>query len=504
MAFVPPHADPRDKLFELELEHRDLGRKAGGASIYVLFMAFLKAAQQLGSIAIIARLVPPEDFAVFALAMPGVVLATVLSNFGLPEAIIQKKVISHAQVSALFWSNAAVGLLASLGLAALSVPAAGWFNEPRVTPIFQAIAASVLLSALAGQYVAIMRRTLKIRVTERATLTAELGATAVAIATALMGWSYWAPVLQQIAIPVFTLILLMIATRWLPSGPLRSDFGDIRSALSFGGYVAGSSILTRMSQYIGSTITGILLGPTPTALYYRATNLAMLPQRRVMVPLSSVFGPTLARLQDDPEALTAMFGRLVSRADLLLNPIAVGIACGAPWIVALMLGPDWTDVTPLLFWSSLFTLGAGLRNGLQYLFFACGQSRPFFWVSVLRFAVVALSLWLMAPYGIEAMIAAYMLTELFVILPALVFAADRTTPVSWRAVAGFAWFDFAFAAALGALLLAVVVPRIEGWSAVPALALLGGLIGAAYLAKVLLTPELRGEMLRLVRRAAAR
>ncbi|WP_139840098.1 oligosaccharide flippase family protein [Pseudoruegeria sp. SK021] len=467
-------------------------------------MAFLKAAQQLGSIAIIARLVPPEDFAVFALAMPGVVLATVLSNFGLPEAIIQRRQITHAQVSALFWANALLGLLAALALAALAVPAAGWFDEPRVTPIFQAIAVSVLFSAIVGQYVAIMRRTLQIRVTERATLAAELGASAVAIITALMGWSYWAPVLQQIAIPIFTLVLLMIAIRWLPSGPRRSDFKDIRSSLSFGGFVAGSSLLTRMSQYIGTTIIGVTLGPTPTALYFRATNLAMLPQRRVMVPLSSVFGPTLARLQDDPPALSSMFGRLISRADLLLNPIAVGIACGAPWIVALMLGPDWTAVTPLLFWSSLFTLGAGLRNGLQYLFFACGKSRAFFWVSVLRFALVSLSLYLMAPYGIEVMIAAYMLAELFLILPALVIVADRTTPVKWRAVVRFTWFDFTFATGLAALLLLFVVPRLEGWDAVPALAVLGGLIGTAYVAKVLLTPELRGEVIRIVARKFGR
>jgi len=76
-------ADPRDRIFELTSGTRGIGRRAGGASIMVLVVSFFKVALQLGSIAILARLIPPAEYAVFVLALPGVVIATALSNFGL-------------------------------------------------------------------------------------------------------------------------------------------------------------------------------------------------------------------------------------------------------------------------------------------------------------------------------------------------------------------------------------------------------------------------------------
>lgn len=496
--------DPRDRIFELAAGTRGIGRRAGGASIMVLAVSFFKVALQLGSIAILARLIPPAEYAVFVLALPGVVIATALSNFGLPQAIIQKPAITHLQVSTLFWANAAFALVATVAVMLLSVPAAGWFDDPRVTPVFQVIAFSVLLSALSSQYIAIMRRTLRIRMAESMNLVAEVGAVVLAVLAALAGWSYWALVLQQLALPLINLVLLAVILRWWPSGPHRARFQDARTSLVFGGFVAGSSIMARLSEYIGTVIVGATLGATPTALYYRATNLAMMPQRRVMAPLAAVITPTLSRLQDDPAAQVALFGRFVSRSNLLLLPVGVGIATGAPWIVALLLGSAWTDVAPLLFWASMFTLSASLRGALQNLFFACGQSRPFFGVSVARLVLVALALFGLSRFGLETMMAGYMLTELLVLLPLTVAVATRVTPVRWRDVLQQCGADVVFAIALAAILLAGVVPRLEGWASVPALGILGLLIAAAYGVRVALSPTLRHDVVRALVQATGR
>lgn len=504
MSTTSPPEDPRDALFAMPETARGLGRKAGGASVFILAMSALRVLLQLGSIAVIARLIPPAEYGIFAMALPGVMLAMALSSFGLPQAVIQKPHITHAQVSTLFWANVALGVIATGVVVGLAVPAAAWFDEPRVTPVFQAIGLSVLFSAVAGQYIAIMRRTLRIQGAEIAVFVAELVGIAIAVTAALAGLSYWALVLQQLAAPLLTIALLVAVTGWYPSSPRHADFRDARGSLVFGGFVAGYSILNKMTAYSGTVIVGAQFGAAATGLFYRARHLGVMPQRRIMVPLSGVFIPTLSRLQDDAAQQRVMFRRLISRANLILLPVAVMLAAGADQIVALLLGETWAQVAPLLFWMSLFTLRAGAASGLQHLLIACGQSRALFNMSIIRLGLVATAIYFAAHHGLEAAMAAYMLTEFFLVLPLLITLAQRHTPVGWAQVLRGSGVDMAFAAGLAALLILGLAPYLSGLTPLVHLTALGAVVAMVYGVRVLIDPSLRADVLQVLMRAVRR
>lgn len=143
-------ADPRDALFSAEHLMQDLGRRTGNAAVLLLTMSGLRVLQQVLAVTVIARLISPGEYGVYALAMPSVVLAMALSNFGLPQAIIQRKDMTHRLASTLFWLNVLFGLMAMVVVASLSWWAAGFFDEPRLVPVFQAISLAILGSAMAG------------------------------------------------------------------------------------------------------------------------------------------------------------------------------------------------------------------------------------------------------------------------------------------------------------------------------------------------------------------
>ena len=89
---------------------------------------------------------------------------------------------------------------------------------------------------------------------------------AVAVVTALMGWSYWALVAQQIAVQGVPVILAVTRIGWLPSGPHKARLGEVRGALSFGGYIAGQGIMNRLMTYTGIVIAGSQLSTTAAGL----------------------------------------------------------------------------------------------------------------------------------------------------------------------------------------------------------------------------------------------
>jgi len=500
-----PRPDPRDAVFDTIGMEKGLGRRAGRASMIVLAAAVLRGLLQVGSIAIIARLIPPADYGIYAMALPAVMIGMALSNFGLPQAIVQRRTITHLHVSALFWLNLGLAVLIAGVLFALAGPMATFYGEDRVTPVLQAISLTLLFAATTGQYTAVLRRTLRIRQIEIMTLSAEFLGLAVAVTAALNGLSYWALVLQQFVTPMLKTLFMAVYTRWLPSGPQHVQFRDALESARFGGYLAGASILTRLTGYLGTLIAGAFFGPVGVGLFYRARSLAVLAPQRVTDPLGGVFVSTLSRLQDDGEGFRRMFVRLISRANLTILPLAVFVAAGATPLVAVMLGPTWSEAAPLLFWLSVFSFRQGIATGLRTALIAQGQTRTLFLFGIVRIVVLSLSTAIGATMGsLLAMTIAYTLCELFVTLPILVAIAIRRTPLTVMSFMQASGFDILLAFALAGALVFGLMPPLQGLPALVQLAGLGLAIALAYGVRIGLSAGLRDDVLRVLRNAVQR
>ena len=491
-------SDPRDRLFDTQEMKAGLGRRAGNASIIVLAIAALKVVQQIASVAIIARLVPPAEYGIYAMALPAVMVAMALSNFGLPQAIMQHEKMTHAHASVLFWLNLGFAVVVTGLMMALAGPAAAYYGEPKVRPVFMVVSLSLVFSAASSQYVAILRRTLQIQATEVLTLAAEVLGLVVAVIAAVLGMSYWSLVLQQIITPFLKTLTMAVRTRWLPSSPRHLRFSDAAGSISFGGFVAGFSILNRLTEYAGTVIAGALFSAADTGLFYRARNLSSIPPQRVMTPLSTVFVPTMSRLQDDPRALEAMFTRLISRSNLILLPVAVLMAAGAAPLVTLLMGEDWSAAAPLMLWMSIFAFREAGSSGLQFVMIACGHSRPLFVYSLFRLGLVAAVMYLAAGAGMAAMTKAYMLAELFVTLPLMVLVTDRTTPIKAMLFVRACVLDMLFAAGLTLALIWFVAPLVASQPAAIQLAVIAAAIVPAYALRIGLSPALRRDVLRVL------
>jgi PST family polysaccharide transporter len=96
--------------------------------------AFTSAAQiyrmgiSFGSGVLLARLLTPADFGLIAMFSTCVSLIVGIQDLGLNQAIIQRPMITKAQVSALFWLSLGFSVVLAVTLA-LSAPAIVWFYD---------------------------------------------------------------------------------------------------------------------------------------------------------------------------------------------------------------------------------------------------------------------------------------------------------------------------------------------------------------------------------------
>ena len=75
---------------------------------------------RIGSTAVLARLILPEQFGLVMMVMAVTAVADQLRDLGLSTATVQKAEISHAEISNLFWVNLTAGLLIAAALCAAS------------------------------------------------------------------------------------------------------------------------------------------------------------------------------------------------------------------------------------------------------------------------------------------------------------------------------------------------------------------------------------------------
>src|SRR5687768_196555 len=103
-------ASERDRHFRTDHLMADLKGRSIRGGVVTLSAQAVKFCLQLGSTAVLARLLTPADFGLIAMVAAFVGFVELFKDLGLSVATIQRAEITHQQVSTLFWINVALSV----------------------------------------------------------------------------------------------------------------------------------------------------------------------------------------------------------------------------------------------------------------------------------------------------------------------------------------------------------------------------------------------------------
>ena len=295
----------------------------------------------------LARLLPPSDFGLVAMAFVFTGLARILSNFGLPSAIVQRSDLTSEHIRTAFTLSGLLGLLVTGALIAFAPFSIHVFPEPRLPSILTALAPIFLFTGLGNTAGALLRRALDFKRIFWVGITSyAVGFGGVAIPMALMGYGVWSLVLGSVASPVLETLLLLALVRH----PIRPMIGR-REARELAGYGAGfslSEVLNFGARNGDNLVIGRWLGDGPLGLYTKAYGLMRMPADYLGEVLNAVLFPAFAELQKERSRLASAYLRATELAVLFSAPILAGMVVAAPHMILGLLGPNWEgSVLPL-------------------------------------------------------------------------------------------------------------------------------------------------------------
>lgn len=422
----PAAEQAANRLFDTEHLRADLkGRSIRGGAA-TMFAQGTKFLLHMGSTIVLARLLTPQDFGIVAMVTAVTNFAMMFKDMGLSMATVQRAEIDQAQISTLFWINAAIGATLAVLTAALA-PAVAWFyGEPRLTFITLALAGAFIFGGLTVQHQALLRRHMRFIVLAAIEVVGLLVGVLTAIIAAWRGAGYWSLVLMQLTMAGTIALGVWAASSWRPGWPRQRS--GVRSMLTFGRNIISFRMVNYFARNSDKILLGRFHGSGVLGLYSKAYGLLMLPISQITGPLTSVAMPVLSRIQDDPKRYTSYYTKLILLLSFISMPMTVFLAVCSKSIIHLLLGEQWLGASRIFQILAITAFIQPVWSTVGVVLLSLGQSGRFLTFGIFNSSLVVLSFAVGVRWGAIGVASAYAVASYLVLFPSLWYCF-RLTPL---------------------------------------------------------------------------
>jgi PST family polysaccharide transporter len=380
---------------------------------------------QFFSLVLLARLLTPADYGVFAMVTPFLWLLITMGDLGLASAVLQQPDLNERQASAIFQVNALTGLALAGLLLACSPLLGAFYGDARVSEIAAILSLVLVVSGFTAVQQALLRRALLFGVLLRAQIASSALSSTVAVALAWNGAGYWALVARALVDPLVYASVAWALAAWRPR---HAEWGDAtKTLLRFGRYYLGSSMIYSLARQADNVLIGWRFGSAELGPYALAYRLFFLPVQQITWPLGQVVIPTLSRLRDDPERLKRWYLKLLRLVTLAAFPPFFSLMVCADDVVTVVAGPQWSEAANIL--EILAPVGAlqAAYSTCDWLLRARGQADRSFWWTVITTSACLVGYVIGLPWGAIGVASGLATANLVFFLPGFLYAAKGTS-----------------------------------------------------------------------------
>lgn len=301
---------------------------------------------RFGTNLVLARLLTPRDFGVVAVAILVTAFLDQFRDMGTGGAIIQRPTVNQVLLNTVFYLNVALGLIASLCLFLFASPLANLLGNPESAPVVQAFAAITLLNAIGQIHFSLLRRSMRFRQIALITATSAVVTAVLSVAGAAAGMRYWSLVIGTAMGVAVQTVMLWTLDRWRPT--LSVSFASLRSIWRFSWHLFLSGIIFFAWNQTDKVVVGRATGGVGLGTYTMGQRIISTPLSALSAVIDDVTFPAFSRRQSDHAALRSGFTRSSNVIALVTFPLMLGLAVVAAPLVAVMLGPKWDALIPLI------------------------------------------------------------------------------------------------------------------------------------------------------------
>ncbi len=454
--------------------HGSLGAKAAKGAVWSAASSIILRLGSLTVGIILARLLTPEQFGVYAVALTVQSILMTIADLGLSADLVRSK-----EPEKIAPTVATLGLVSSSLVTAVtffgSPLLAELLGSPEAAPAIAVLAFTLLLAGVSLVPYSMMLRRFQQRELFLIGVVDFVVSTAVTLALVAAGYGVMALAIGRVAAQTVASTLQFMYARVRPQFGI--DRAVVSPVLAFGVPIATANLLAWALINIDNIVLARIAGATALGYYVIAFNVSSWPMSALSQSVRAISLPYFSRTENSADGLS----RIVAVGWAVALPAGAVLAVLSGPVIGVLYGDNWLPSAPVLAALGVFGSLRVIFDILTAFLYAKGRSKPVLWVQILW--IVTLTAGMVAAtqsFGIVGAGWVHVLVAVLVVLPAYLLAL-RTSGVSVLGVLRRSWWPtlatLPAAAAAWVICLYVVNPVAQ--------LLLGGFVAVAVYAAIM-------------------
>lgn len=364
-----------------------------------------KAAAALALSILIARVVPPGEYALVAFAVALMALLMLLTDLGLASAIVRHPELDKLQAGSAVGLLGVAGAVAGLVLVALARPLEVALAMPRLADVMIGFGAVAALSTWATAPRALLERRMAYgHVSAMETIALAAGLLAFAAGVRL-GLGILALVAFHLALQFLRAVGFTVLAR--SDFAVGLSFSRIRELARVGGWVFLTNLLSYSARNVDRMLIAAVLGASSLGLYAFAYQFMTVPLVLITWPASGVLLAALSRMPAASPDRAALVSAMFTVTGVVTFPLMAFFAFGLRFPIEAFFGDRWGGAADLIALMSAAGAAQSLAAYNGAVLVSAGAVRLNFGLGLLNGLGITAVFALTVGFGIEFMTASY-------------------------------------------------------------------------------------------------
>lgn len=365
-------------------------------------------AQQLLSLffgIFLARLLSPEEYGMVGVLAIFSALALIVCDSGFVIALINKKVIRHEELNAVFWFSLFMAVLCYVILFFCAPLIARFFQNPNLISISRWSFLNFVITSLGIAPSVDLGKSLRIKEKAISNMVALVVSGTVGVILAFKGFSYWSIVIQTLIMVTIITSMYWSYSRWRPS--FSWDFKPIKEMFGFSSKLLISNAFDAVNTYLFSIIFGRLYTEKEVGFFNQANKWNTMGASTIKGMVGSAAQPVLVEVGDEHERQLRIFRKMVRFTAFLSFPAMFGLALIAPEFIVITIKAKWLPSAELLRILCVSGAFVPIIHLFCNLVLSKGKSTAYMWAFISLSLVLFALMSVIYPLGITMMVIAY-------------------------------------------------------------------------------------------------